>query len=155
MTTEYGVIPREIIKALDGLDVLKGILEGKLPTPPMARLMGFDLSEVHDGRVVFTATPTLDHYNPLGTVHGGFAATLLDSCMGCAVHSTLKAGHGYTSLEFKVNMVRALTETTGKVTAEGKVIHAGRRTATAEGTLRDSEGRICAHATTTCMILDL
>jgi len=155
MKAEYGPVPRDIMATTDGLDVLKAIQEGRLPAPPMAGLMGFELSEVEEGRVAFRATPTADHYNPLGTVHGGYAATILDSSMGCAVHSTLKAGQGYTTLEFKVNLVRALTEATGEVTAEGRIIHTGRRTATAEGMLRDSEGRLCAHATTTCLILDL
>jgi uncharacterized protein (TIGR00369 family) len=151
----YGVVPLETLKGIGGLAFLHGIIDGSFPRPPITELIGFMLSEAEQGRAVFTATPGRRHYNPLGSVHGGYAATLLDSCMGCAVHSVLAAGRGYTTLEFKVNFVRPMTEKTGPVRAEGRTIHVGNRSATAEGFLKDEAGRILAHATTTCLIFDL
>jgi len=150
-----GVVPVETVAALTGLEFLQAMAAGELPGPPITRTLAFRLVEVERGRAVFEGVPSLEHYNPLGTVHGGYSATLLDSCMGCAVHSTLPKGTGYTTLEFKVNLVRAITKDTGAVRAEGKVLHAGRRAATAEGRLTDAGGRLLAHATTTCMIFDL
>ena len=148
----FGVVPMETMAAMSGLDFLSAISSGKLPPPPIADLIGFTLDEVAEGRAVFSGTPAFKHYNPLGSVHGGYAATLLDSCMGCAVHTTLKPGQGYTSLEIKVNFVRAVLDTSGRMTAEGRVIHAGKSTATAEGKLTDAKGKLLAHSTTTCMI---
>ena len=129
-----------------------GIGRGELPSPPIGHLLDFVPLEWSSGRFVFQGTPDARHYNPLGSVHGGYAATLLDSCMGCAVHTTLKAGQGYTSLEIKVNFVRPVMDTTGRVRAEGRVIHVGRTTATAEGKLIDANGKLLAHGTTTCII---
>ncbi len=129
----FGVVPLEQVRALDGLDLFKGLMEGRFPAPPIAKVLGFQVAEVERSRVVFTYTPVFDHYNPLGTVHGGVAATLLDSVMGCCVHTTLKAGIGYTTVEIKVNYVRAMTDKTGPVRVEGKVINVGSRIATAEG----------------------
>jgi uncharacterized protein (TIGR00369 family) len=154
-TRTYGVVPAEIATSMAGIDLLQGMIEGRFPAPPITQLIGFDLVEVADGRAVFTGTPRLDHYNPLGTVHGGYAATLLDSCMGCAVHTTMAKGMGYTTLEFKVSLVRAITAATGAVRAEGKVITGGRRVATAEGRLTDAKGRLLAHATTTCLVFEV
>ena len=151
---QAGVIPPEALRTLSGLDILRGLRDGTLPPPPMGRLLGFGLEEVEEGRVVFAAVPGGQHYNPIGTVHGGFAATLLDSCMACAVQSTLARGFGYTTLELKVNLVRAMTEDTGPVRAEGRVLHAGRRVATAEGRLTDAAGRLLAHGTTTCLVIE-
>jgi uncharacterized protein (TIGR00369 family) len=151
----FGVVPLEQVRALDGLDLFKGLMEGRLPAPPIAKVLGFQVAEVERGRVVFTYTPVFDHYNPLGTVHGGVAATLLDSVMGCCVHTTLKAGIGYTTVEIKVNYVRAMTDKTGPVRVEGKVINVGSRIATAEGRLHDREGRLLAHGTTTCLIFPI
>lgn len=148
----YGVVPTETLLAHDGLDFLRGILEGTLPAPPMAGTLGFRLVSAAHGRVAFEGEPQFRHYNPMGTVHAGLAATLLDSALGCAVHSTLKAGEAYTTLEIKVNLVRPLTGETGPVVAEGRIIHRGRTVATADGDLKDGKGRIYAHATTTCMI---
>src|SRR5881409_2097459 len=125
---------------LSGLEHLRLLADGTLPPPPMNVLMGFDLVEVDDGRVVFAATPSERLYNPLGSVHGGFAATLLDSAMGCAVQTRLPAGVGYTTLELSVNLVRGITVATGPVLAEGTVRHAGRRTATAEAALTAEDG---------------
>jgi uncharacterized protein (TIGR00369 family) len=126
-----------------------------LPAPPIARALGFRMSEVELGRVVFAYDPVFEHYNPLGSIHGGIAATLLDSVMGCAIHSTLKAGNGFTTLEIKVNYVRAMTDKTGPVKAEGKIINVGSRVATAEGRLVDGSGRLLAHGTTTCLIFPI
>jgi len=125
----------------------------ELPPAPIAELVGFDLVELGEGRASFAMDPAERHYNPLGTVHGGIAATLLDSAMGCAVHTTLDEGERYTTLELKVNYVRAITEATGRVIASGSVIHRGGRVATAEARLTDEDGRLLAHATSTCLIM--
>jgi uncharacterized protein (TIGR00369 family) len=125
----------------------------ELPPAPIAELVGFDLVELGEGRASFAMDPAERHYNPLGTVHGGIAATLLDSAMGCAVHTTLGEGERYTTLELKVNYVRAITEATGRVIASGSVIHRGGRVATAEARLTDEDGRLLAHATSTCLIM--
>lgn len=148
--------PRTIADAgrgLSGLDFLKKIAAGEVPGPPLAALLNFQLVEVSEGQAVFAVEPKEYHYNPIGVVHGGLAATLLDSAMGCAVHSTLPAGAGYTTLEIKVNLIRPMTAETGLVRAEANVIHVGGRTATAEGRVIDGTGKLYAHATTTCLIL--
>jgi uncharacterized protein (TIGR00369 family) len=150
-----GVLTPDLLGASSGLEFLRGIIDGKYPVPPIADLVGFSLTEVDFGRVVFQSTPELKHYNPLGTVHGGYAATLLDSCMGCCVHSTLPVGVGYTTLEFKVTLIKAITAETGPVMAEGRILNAGRRAATAEGRLTDAKERLLAHATTTCLVFDM
>jgi uncharacterized protein (TIGR00369 family) len=150
-----GVVTPDLLGASSGLEFLRGIIDGKYPVPPIADLIGFSLTEVDFGRVVFESTPEFKHYNPLGIVHGGYAATLLDSCMGCCVHSTLPIGAGYTTLEFKVTFMRAITTETGPVKAEGRILNAGRRAATAEGRLTDAKGRLLAHATTTCLVFDM
>lgn len=136
-----------------GLEFLQKIVAGELPQPPLARLLNFDLVEVSEGHAMFSVVPAEYHYNPIGVVHGGLAATLLDSAMGCAVHTTLPAGAGYTTLEIKVNFIRAMTGETGRVRCEAKVVHAGARTATAEGRVVDEAGKLYAHGTTTCLIL--
>jgi uncharacterized protein (TIGR00369 family) len=140
-------------KTLSGLDYLRLMQSGELPPPPIARLLGFRLAVVEPGIVVFEGEPGEQHYNPIGVVHGGLAATLLDSAMGCAVHSTLPAGAAYTTLEIKVNYIRAMSAETGLVRARGSIIHAGRSTATADGRLEDGAGKLLAHATTTCIVL--
>jgi uncharacterized protein (TIGR00369 family) len=152
---QAGVVSADTLKSVSGLEFLRGISAGQYPRPPIGELMGFGPTEVEEGRVVFSGTPGPQHYNPLGTVHGGYAATLLDSCLGCAVHTTLPAGVGYTTLELKVSYLRAITADTGIVRAEGRVIGSGRRAAFAEGSLTDRNGRILAHATTTCLIFPL
>ena len=128
------------------------IRRGELPPPPIGHLLGFVAIEFEKGRFVFQGTPRLEHYNPIGVIHGGFAATLLDSCVGCAIHTMLPAGKGYTTLELKVNYIRAMTDKTGLVRAEGKVISAGNQAGVAEGRLTDTSGRLLAFATTTCLI---
>ena len=138
---------------LSGLERLRGMMEGTLPPPPIARLMDIRVADASPGRAIFEATPAEFHFNPLGVVHGGFAATLLDTAMGCAVHTTLPARVGYTTLELKVNFVKAITLATGPVRAIGTVLHAGRTTALAEGRLEAANGTLLAHATTTCLVL--
>ncbi|HVG33462.1 MAG TPA: PaaI family thioesterase [Pyrinomonadaceae bacterium] len=147
--------PRALAEAgrgLSGLEYLRKIVAGELPRPPISALMNFGLTELGEGHAVFTSEPAEYHYNPIGVVHGGLAATLLDSAMGCAIHSTLPAGAGYTTLEIKVNYVRPMTAETGEVRCEARVIHVGGRTATAEGKVIDAGGKLYAHATTTCII---
>lgn len=140
-------------RSLAGLDFLRRIVSGELPPPPIADTLDYRLLEVEEGRAVFGITPAEIHYNPIGMVHGGIPCTLLDSAMGCAVHTTLPAGVGYTTLELKVNIVKAIGKDTGPLRAEARLIHAGRSTAVAEGRLVDATGKLYAHATTTCMIL--
>jgi uncharacterized protein (TIGR00369 family) len=136
-----------------GIDFLRAIAAGELARAPIQDLLGFDLIEVDEGRVVFAAQPGEQHYNPIGVVHGGLAATLLDSAMGAAVHSTLPQGSAYVTLEVKFNLVRAITAETGRVLAEGNVIHRGKTVATVEGSLRSEEGgALLAHGTSTCLI---
>ena len=147
-----GIIDREKTKAMSGLEIFAAIRRGELPTPPIGRLLGFVAVEFEKGRFVFQGTPGLEHYNPLGVVHGGYAATLLDSCVGCAIQTMLPAGKGYTTLELKVNDIRAMTDKTGPVRAEGKVISVGNQAGVAEGRLTDSSGKLLAFATTTCLI---
>ena len=152
---KIGLVPPETAATMSGLELLQKMIAGELPGPPIMQTLDFTLTEVESGRALFEGNPAFKHYNPLGTVHGGYAATLLDSCMGCAVHTTLPKGVTYTTLEFKVSLVRAITKDTGVVRAEGKLLNAGRRTATAEGRLTDSNGRLLAHGTTTCLIFEI
>ena len=140
------------LKTLSGLEFMSRIASGELPQPPMGQTLGFRVTEVDSGRAVFEGIPRPEHYNPIGSVHGGFASTLLDSAMACAVHTRLDAGVFYTTLEIKVNLVRPVSETTGLLRAVGTVLHCGKRTATAEGRLLDESGKLHAHGTTTCLI---
>lgn len=142
----------EAARELSGLEYLRAMLDGELPGPPIADLLGLEAVSVEEGRVVFAVEPAEYHYNPIGTVHGGLACTLVDSAMGCAVHTTLPAGTGYTTLELKINFLRQITARTGRVFCEGTIIHAGGRVATAEARLTDGAGKLYGHATTTCMI---
>jgi uncharacterized protein (TIGR00369 family) len=141
-------------RSMPGLQFLQAIRDGSLPAPPIAQLLGMRLAEVEPGRAVFEVTPAEHHYNPIGVAHGGLALTLLDSAMACSVQTHLPAGTGYTTLEVKVNLVRAVTVQTGKLRSIGKVVHAGNRTATAEGRLEDAAGKLYAHGTTTCIVLN-
>ena len=151
----FGVVPIEQARTMDGMTLFGEMAAGRLPAPPICEALGIRLEEVALGRVVFGYHPVFAHYNPLGSVHGGIAATLLDSVMGCCIHTTLKAGTGYTTVEIKVNYVRAMTDKTGRVRAEGKVINVGQRIATSEGRLVDSQGRLLAHGTTTCLVFPI
>jgi uncharacterized protein (TIGR00369 family) len=153
MPIHYGLIDPKLAITMSGIELLQAIVEGKLPAPPIARTLNYGLVEVEPGRAVFAGVPSTDHYNPLATVHGGYIATLLDSAMGCAIHSKLAAGQTYTTLEFKVNFVRPVLHDTGEVRAEGTLVHLGKRVATSEGKLLDAAGKVYAHASTTCLIL--
>jgi uncharacterized protein (TIGR00369 family) len=138
---------------MSGLESLKAALSGELPPPPIAAMLDMRLVEVEEGRVVFAMEPAEYQYNPLGTVHGGVTATLLDSALGCTVQSMLPSGTGYTTIELKINYVRPLTSETGTIYSEGKIIHMGGRIATAEARVTDATGKLYAHATTTCILL--
>ena len=146
------IVGAEAARTMSGLDYLHAIQEGMLPAPPMLHLMGMEAVEFEEGRAVFAVEPAEYHYNTIGSAHGGLACTLLDSAMGCAVHTMLRAGAGYTTLELKVNLVRPLTTETGRVFCVGTIIHLGGRIATAEARIEDTERVLYAHATTTCMI---
>lgn len=148
----YGTVPAERQKDMTGLAFVQGLADGSLPLNTIARTLGYDVTEAENGRVVITTVPNDTHLNPAGTVHGGFSATLLDSCMGLAIQSTLEQGVGQTTLEFKISLVRPITLETGAIKAEGIVLSRGRRVGTAEGRITDSTGRLLAHGTTTCLI---
>jgi len=151
-TKTYGTVSPERQKAMSGLEFVKGLVSGVLPLNTIAQILAYDVVEAESGRVVITVDPTDAHLNPWGTVHGGLTATILDSCMGLAIQSTLEKGVGSTTLEFKISLVRAITPETGQIKAEGKVLTCGRRVGTAEGRVTDTEGRLLAHGTTTCLI---
>jgi uncharacterized protein (TIGR00369 family) len=148
-----GVVPREIAAGVAGIDFLRGLRDGKHPVPPFAVETDITIVEVESGRVAFEATPSRRFYNPLGTVHGGWISTLLDSAMGCAVHSVLKAGQAFATVDMAVSFVRPVLEQTGKLRCEGRIIHAGSRIATAEGRVWDAAGTLIAHGSQTCMVI--
>jgi len=148
----YGTVGADRQKQMSGLEFVQGLAGGTLPLNTIARTLGYDVTEAAHGRVVVTAQPTGAHLNPAGTVHGGLAATLLDSAMGLAIQSTLEKGVAQTTLEFKISLVRPITPDTGPIRAEGTVMSRGRRVGTAEGRLTDGTGRLLAHGTTTCLI---
>ncbi|HXW41317.1 MAG TPA: PaaI family thioesterase [Xanthobacteraceae bacterium] len=148
----YGTVADDRQKEMSGLEFVRGLVEGTLPLNTIAQTLGYDVIEAANGRVVVAAQPNDTHLNPAGTVHGGFAATLLDSCMGLAILSTLDKGVGQTTLEFKISLLRPMTPETGPITAEGVVMSRGRRVGTAEGRITDGNGRLLAHGTTTCLI---
>ena len=150
---QYGTVSAERQKEMTGLEFVQGLANGTLPHNTMAGTLGYEIVEAEKGRVVITAVPKDTHLNPQGTVHGGLAATLLDSCMGLAVQTLLDKGVGSTTLEFKISFVRPITPETGVIRAEGTVVNQGRRVGTAEGRVTDAKGRLLAHATTTCLIL--
>lgn len=151
---QYGIVSIDDRWDRGGLEFVQGFVTGSLPLNTMARTLGYDIVEASDGRVIVTATPNAEHLNPEGIVHGGLSATLLDTCMGLAVHSTLEKGLGSTTLEFKISFPRPITKDTGLIRAEGLVLTRGRRIGTAEGKLTDSRNRLLAHGTTTCLIFD-
>jgi uncharacterized protein (TIGR00369 family) len=148
----YGTVADDRQRAMSGLEFVQGLVDGTLPLNTMAKTLGYDVTEAANGRVVVTVTPNGTHLNPSGTVHGGLAATLLDSAMGLAVRSTLEKGVGQTTLEFKISLRRPITPETGPIKAEGVVLSRGRRIGTAEGRITDQAGRLLAHGTTTCLI---
>jgi uncharacterized protein (TIGR00369 family) len=152
---EYGVTPAEVVASMAGIDFVRAMFAGKLPTPPiMQTVEPFDCS-AEPGVVVIHGTPGFRHYNPIGSVHGGYAATLLDSVMGLAIHTMMPAGTGYTTLEFKISFIRGMSKDTGPVRSEGRTLNVGRRTATAEARITDVKGRLLAHATTTCLVFEI
>lgn len=148
----YGTVDSARKKQMTGLEFVRGLASGELPLNTIARTLGYDVVEAERGRVVVTLVPTGEHLNPAGTVHGGLTATLLDSCMGLAIQSTLDKEVSQTTLEFKISLIRPIVPETGEVRAEGKVLNAGRRIGTAEGRVVDAQGRLLAHGTTTCLI---
>lgn len=150
-----GTLPLDVVKRDGGLKVLQAMLSGALPAPPMCRTLAFSMAEVEDGRVVFAGMPSADHLNPLGTVHGGWTATVMDSALGCAVFSVIKPGEAYTTIEFKLNLVRPVLPGMGEVFCEGKIVHRGRTIATSEAWLRDRNGKLLAHGTETCAIFPI
>ena len=150
-----GLARTEQITSRSGPEILEAMMSGALPYPPMSETMNMALLEVGNGRAVFQGIPLLQHYNPLGTVHGGWFATLLDSALGCAVQTTLPAGRSYTTAELSVNIVRPATQKTGPLRAVAKIVHAGRQLATAEARIEDEKGKLYAHATTTCVVFDV
>jgi len=141
--------------AMTGIEQLRAIFDGSAGYRGMPHFMGFEPVSAEEGLVVFQGSPVRDHYNPLGSVHGGYAATILDTAMGCAVHSMLKPGQGFTTLELKIAYHRAMSERSGPVRAEGRALSFGRRAAFVEGRLIDKDGRLCASGTTTCLVFDL
>jgi uncharacterized protein (TIGR00369 family) len=150
----YGTVSPDQRKTMTGLEFVQGLADGTLPLNMIAQTLGYDVTEAVHGRVVVTAEPSAIHLNPAGTVHGGFSATLLDSCMGLAVQTTLEKGLSQTTLEFKISLLRPITPETGTIKAEGVVLTRGRRVGTAEGRITDGAGRLLAHGTTTCLIFE-
>jgi uncharacterized protein (TIGR00369 family) len=144
----------QIREGLSGLDYFKRMLAGQVDPPAMLKLLGIGLVEAEEGRVVFTATVDESHYNGMGVAHGGFAATLLDSALGCAINTTMPPGRRFTTLELKVNLTRPLTRETGPLRCEARVVHVGGRTATSEGRIVDRHGKLYAHGTTTCIVVE-
>ena len=150
-----GVARPDQVAGMTGLAMLQAILRGELPYAPIARTLDFNLLEVDEGRAMFQGTPGPAHLNPMGGIHGGWYATLLDSALGCAIHTMMPPGRGYTTAELGLNLVRAIGSKAPRVRAEGKVIHCGRQLATAEGRLYGPDGTLYAHATTTCLVFEL
>jgi uncharacterized protein (TIGR00369 family) len=150
----YGTVSAEERQTMSGLEFVSGLARGSLPLNTIAKTLGYDVAEASNGRVVVTVEPNETHLNPSGTVHGGLAATLLDSCMGLAIWSTLEKGVSQTTLEFKISLVRPILPDMGEIRAEGAVLNRGRRIGTAEGRITDDKGRLLAHGTTTCLIFE-
>jgi len=155
LARDWGVSTLEQLRTRSGLEFLRAIANCELPSPPIGRTLNFFLQEVQEGHVVFQGEPKAEFYNPVGSIHGGWASTLLDSCMACAVQTTLKAGQAYTTLELKINLVRAIAADTGPLRAEGWIVHAGRQVATADGKLYGPDGKLYAHGSTTCLVFAL
>jgi uncharacterized protein (TIGR00369 family) len=150
----YGLTPAHELAGLSGLEFLQGLIEGRFPAPPVSQTAGFHIVEAREGEVVFEGEPTASFLNPLGTIHGGWTATLLDTVMACAVHTTLKPGSSYTTAEFKTHLVRPILPGMGLLRAEGRIIHSGSRIATSEGRILDGAGKLLAHGTETCVIFE-
>jgi uncharacterized protein (TIGR00369 family) len=151
-TWDDPMISAGLVLTMPGVDWLKKIISGEIPAPPIAHTLDFRLTEVDEGRAVFTCVPAEFHYNPIGVVHGGLLSTLMDSALGCCIQSTLPAGTGYTTLELHVNFTRAVTKDTGEIRCEATALHSGRRMATAEAKVYGGDGKLYGHGTTTCMV---
>lgn len=151
----FGVTDFKTATSISGIEFLHAMMSGKFPAPPICEVLDFILVEAENGRVIFEGLPSDRFRNPLGTVHGGWMSTILDSALGCAVHSTLKAGQGFTTVDLAVSFVRAVHQNSGKLRCEAKVIHVGGRIATAEARLVDAEGKLYAHGTTTCLVMPI
>ncbi|MBG6158278.1 uncharacterized protein (TIGR00369 family) [Labrenzia sp. EL_159] len=152
-THEIGALPKSAFATMTGLDIFERMMAGDLPAPPIMIHSNIRMKEFEEGRAVFTGLPAKEFLNPLGTVHGGWISTLIDTALSCAVHTTLKPGEFYTTTSLNVNMVRPLQANSGEVTCEGRIVHRGSRLATSEGDLRNAEGKLIAHGTVSCMIL--
>ena len=150
----YGISVSADVAAMTGLEIMQATCSGLLPAPPICQTLGFEMVEVDESTVVFEGWPALEYYNQVGCVHGGWAVTLLDSCMGCAVYTTLDAMSDCRTIELKINYTREILDDTGPLRAEGRVLHRGRRTATADGRLVDKDGRLFAHGSTTCLVFE-
>lgn len=150
-----GVARPEQVAGRSGLEIMQALLAGELPYPPIAKTLDFSLIAVEEGRALFQGTPGPAHLNPMGTIHGGWYATLLDSALGCAVQTRLPAGRAYTTAELSVNLVKAIPRNVQRVRAEGKVVHCGRQLATAEARLYGPDGTLYAHGTTTCLVFEI
>ena len=151
-TPEIGTLPKTAFSDLTGLDIFRLMMAGDLPAPPIMIHSNIRMKEFEEGRAVFTGMPAKEFLNPLGTVHGGWISTLIDTALSCAVHTTLKPGEFYTTTSLNVNMVRPLQATSGEVICEGRIVHRGSRLATSEGDLRNADGKLIAHGTVSCMI---
>ena len=149
---EYGFIPMDRLATTQGLELCREMIAGKIPAPPMSRTLNFRMVEAEAGKVVFRGTPLIEHYNPSGVVHGGWAGAILDSALGCCVWTQVPVGMAYTTAEYKVHLVRPMTDKTGEVVAEARVVHMGRKIATSEATLKTIDGKLLAHGTETCAI---
>jgi uncharacterized protein (TIGR00369 family) len=154
-STRFGIADYSVMSTMNGLEFMQKIASGALPAPPISRTMGLRLVEVEEGRVLFVGFPNAELLNPIGTVHGGFAATILDSALACCVHTRCAAGFASTTIEFKVNFTRPIKPDIGEVYCEGKTIHFGRTIATSQATLKDGAGKLLAHGTETCSIFSL
>lgn len=155
LAPSYGSVDPATVAHLSGLEFFAAMARGDYPMPPIGKALNFWFVEAEHGRAVFEGLPLRDFYNPIGSIHGSYAAALLDSCMGCAVHTAMSAGQAYTTLEYKISLVRGMSDKTGPVRAEGKVLQVGRRVASAEGRLTDSAGKLLAHGTTTCLVFEV
>jgi uncharacterized protein (TIGR00369 family) len=151
---KHGVVSRDVLTAESGLAFLQRLIDGSHPPPPFSRTTGIYLTSVSEGRAVFAGMPSAEFLNPIGTIHGGWISALLDSAMACAVHTTLKPGQGYTSVEMKINFVRPILPSSGALTCEGSLIHRGSTLATSEGKLLDASGKLLAHGTETCIVIE-
>lgn len=151
----FGVISASVAAEYSGLEFLRGVMDGRFPAGPIFKVFQFRLIEVEEGRTVFTSVPSQAYMNPIGTVHGGYAATLLDSTLACCVQTLCPVGYSSTSVELKVNFVRPILPTTGRLFAEGTVVHPGRQLATSQATLKDEAGKLYAHGTQTCSVFKI